>query len=130
MKKILQNFKKTSSGETYAFLEFICTHKKLRSIKIIQNYQHLQKVDLSYNHLFSLKYLSGLKYLTTIIATNNQLTSVLDMKYLPQSLDYVDLSQNQITKISSLEGHKHLRVLKLVGNKIMTITGLEKNKKL
>lgn len=101
MKKILQNFGKTS-GETYAFLEFICTHKKLRSIKTIQNYQHLQKVDLSYNHLTSLKYLSGLKYLTSIIAINNQLTSVLDMKYIPQSLDFVDLSHNQITKIPSL----------------------------
>lgn len=102
MKKILQNFGKTSSGETYAFLEFICTHKKLRSIKTIQNYQHLQKVDLSYNHLTSLKYLSGLKYLISIIAINNQLTSVLDMKYIPQSLDYVDLSHNQIAKIPSL----------------------------
>jgi Leucine-rich repeat (LRR) protein len=102
MKKILHNFSKTSNGETYAFLEYTCTHKKLRTLKTICNYQHLQKVDLSYNNLTTLKYLSGLKYLTTIIAINNQLTSVLDMKYIPQSLDYVDLSHNLIVKIPSL----------------------------
>ena len=130
LQKLLQRFGKTSSGETYAFLEFVCTHKKLKSLKILKNYQHLQTVDISYNNLTSLKYLSGLKYLTSITAINNQLTSILDMKHIPHSLDYVDLSYNQITRIPSLEGHRYLRVLKLVGNKISNITGLEKNKKL
>lgn len=41
LQRILQRFGKTSSGETYAFLDFVCTHKKLRSLKILQNYQHL-----------------------------------------------------------------------------------------
>ncbi len=49
-----------------------------------------------------MKYLSGLKYLTSIIAVNNQIVSVLDMKHIPDSLDSVDLSYNLITKIPSL----------------------------
>jgi hypothetical protein len=37
-------------------------------------------VDLSFNSLNTLKHLSGLKFLTSIKATNNQLTTVLDIK--------------------------------------------------
>jgi hypothetical protein len=40
-------------------------------------------MDISYNNLSTLKYLSGLKYLTSITAVNNQLLSILDMKQIP-----------------------------------------------
>ena len=68
--------------------------------------------------------------MTSIVAVNNQLISILDMKQIPDSLDSVDLSYNLITRIPSLDGHKHLRSLNLKGNKIQNITGLENNKKL
>lgn len=41
MERILQRFGKTSNGSSYAFLDFICTHKKLKSLKILKNYKHI-----------------------------------------------------------------------------------------
>jgi hypothetical protein len=35
MKKVLHKFSKTAHGSGYAFLDFICTHKKLTSLKVI-----------------------------------------------------------------------------------------------
>jgi hypothetical protein len=35
MKKVLHRFAKTAQGTGYAFLDFICTHKKLTSLKVI-----------------------------------------------------------------------------------------------
>jgi protein phosphatase 1 regulatory subunit 7 len=87
-------------------------------------------VDLSYNCLTSLKYLSNLKYIREIKATNNQLITILDMKVLPLYLDTVDLSSNGIISIPNLEKNKFLRVLKLQNNKIVSISGIDKNKNL
>lgn len=81
-------------------------------------------MDLSFNCLRSLKHLTGLKYLTEIKATNNMISSVLEMKEIPLHLDSVDLSSNRIAAIPDLSKHKLLRVLKLNGNKINSIKGL------
>ena len=87
-------------------------------------------MDLSYNRLKSLKYLSGLKYLVKVIAVNNELTSVFDTKKAPLHLDTLDVSSNKITKISDLSMHRHLRVLNLRANRISVIEGISKNAKL
>jgi len=96
----------------------------------IAEFKFLERVDLSYNCLNTLKHLNGLKFLTSIKAANNQLTNVLDIKEAPLSLDYLDLSSNRISNISELGRHKFLRVLKLNSNKITSIKGLSKNKAL
>jgi Leucine-rich repeat (LRR) protein len=90
-------------------------------------FKYLEKVDLSFNCLRTLKYLNGLKYLTTVVATDNQLTSILELKEAPLHLDSLDLSGNRITAIPDLGRHRALRVLKLAGNKITAIRGVEKN---
>ena len=77
-----------------------------------------------------MKHLSGLKYLISIKASNNHLTTVLQLKVPPLHLDRLDLSFNEITRIPDLSVHKHLRVLNLKSNKITHIEGLSKNKKL
>jgi Leucine-rich repeat (LRR) protein len=96
----------------------------------IANYQYLERVDLSFNCLKTLRHLNGLKFLTSIKATNNQLISVLDIKEAPLHLDLLDLGNNRITSIPDLSRHKSLRVLKLNANKIGSIHGLSKNKAL
>ena len=87
-------------------------------------------MDLSYNCINTLKHLSGLTFLTTIKATSNQLTTVLDTKLPFLHLDSLDLSSNRIGSIPDLSKHKSLRVLKLNTNKIMAIKGIDKNKAL
>jgi protein phosphatase 1 regulatory subunit 7 len=90
----------------------------------------VEKVDISFNCLRTLKYLNGLKYLSSVRATDNQLTSILELKEAPLHLDSLDLSGNRIAAIPDLARHKSLRVLKLTGNRITAIRGLEKNKAL
>ena len=137
MKDHLKNFAKTSSGSSYAFLTFECTHKMLKSINVhvgiwqkIRPYEFLEEIDLSYNKLKSLKYLSGLKYLVKVVAINNELTSIFDVKNPPLHLDYLNVSSNAIVKMSDLSCHKHLRILNLRGNQIVQMGGIDKNKKL
>lgn len=78
----------------------------------------------------TLRHLNGLKFLTSIKATNNQLITVLDIKEPPLHLDFLDLGNNRIATIPDLTRHKFLRVLKLNANKISAIRGLSKNKEL
>jgi protein phosphatase 1 regulatory subunit 7 len=87
-------------------------------------------VDLSFNCLNTLKHLNGLKFLTSIRASNNQLTQVLDTKEAPLQLDLLDLSSNRIAHIPDLSRHRSLRVLRLSANKITAIKGLERSKAL
>lgn len=94
----------------------------------IGEFKLLERVDLSFNCLRSLRHLSGLRYLTEIRATNNQLTTVLDLKDPPLHLDVLDLSHNRIATIPDLSRHKDLRVLRLAGNKIGAISGVERNR--
>lgn len=96
----------------------------------IGQYNFLEKIDLSYNCLRSLKSLSGLRYLTSLTVCHNQLTTVLHMKEIPLALDCLDLSFNLIASIPDLSKHKALRVLKLSGNKLTNISGIQNNKNL
>lgn len=74
-----------------------------------------------------MKYLSGLRYLIKIKATNNELTTILDLKKPPLHLDTLDVSSNNISKMSDLSGNKYLRVLNLKANSISVIEGINKN---
>lgn len=64
------------------------------------------------------------------MATNNELTSIFDVKNPPLHLDYLNVSSNSIAKMSDLSCHKHLRILNLRGNQIVQMGGIEKNHKL
>jgi Leucine-rich repeat (LRR) protein len=87
----------------------------------------LEEIDLSDNKLKSLKYLSGLQFLLKIKASNNELTSILDLKKPPLHLDTLDLSNNSISKMTDMSQHHFLRVLILRCNTISVIEGLSKN---
>lgn len=77
-----------------------------------------------------MKYLSGLKYLIKVRATNNELISIFDVKEAPLHLDWLDVSNNAISKMSDLARNRYLRVLNLRSNSIVTIEGISKNKNL
>lgn len=82
----------------------------------MRQFEFLEEVDLSYNKLRSLRCLSGLKFLIKIKASNNELTSILDVKHAPLHLDTLDVSNNKITRMTNLGGNKYLRVLNLKSN--------------
>ena len=96
----------------------------------IGEFKFVERVDLSFNCLNTLKHLNGLKFLTSVKASNNQLTTVMDTKEPPLHLDYLDLSNNHIASIPELGRHKELRVLKLNANRITAIKGISRNKNL
>lgn len=77
-----------------------------------------------------MKYLSNLKYLVKVVATNNELTSIFDVKNTLLHLDILNVSNNCISKMNDLSGHKHLRILNLKANNIVQINGISKNNKL
>jgi Leucine-rich repeat (LRR) protein len=74
-----------------------------------------------------LKYLSGLRYLKKIKATNNELISILDVKKSPLYLDSLDVGHNNILKMSDLSSNQYLRVLNLKANGITVIEGINRN---
>jgi hypothetical protein len=74
-----------------------------------------------------LKYLSGLRFLKKIKATNNELTSILDVKKSPLYLDTLDVGHNKILKMNDLSSNQYLRILNLKANSIIVIEGISKN---
>ncbi|EGR34220.1 leucine-rich repeats and guanylate kinase domain protein [Ichthyophthirius multifiliis] len=127
IKNSLKNLGKTSQGSSYAFLSFIAIQKDLYSIIGIENYKHLQYIDVSHNNLITLKPLNSLKYITHLNVSHNNLNKLLDFKEIPYNLEEVISSHNQIQVIPDLSAHKYLKKLDLSHNKITQIQGLSKN---
>lgn len=130
IKESLQNFGKTASGSHYHYLSFTAIQKDLYSLIGIQKYEHLQHIDVSNNHLISLKPLLNLKYLISLNASHNKLKKCLDPKFLPHNLEELNLSHNQISQIENVTQHPYLKNLNLNNNKIQKINGLSENKNL
>ncbi len=92
-------------------LEFVYRHKKLKQIPDeIISLVHLQKLDLSFNMLWTLpeeiQYLSNLSY---IRLANNQFTEFPKMLFYLSLLKFIDLKYNKLQSISPQI--KHLQVL-------------------
>lgn len=86
----LGNIGKTANGDGYAYLTLALAGTGIYSILVplltlfysqgVENYPHLQQLDLSNNSLTSLKPLTALKYLTHLNASNNKLKKMADFK--------------------------------------------------
>eukprot|EP00741_Cyanophora_paradoxa_P008002 tig00001234_g7741.t1 len=121
----LRNLGRTADGLKNAFLDLIVRGENISRIDLIEQYPHLQHVDLSNNALSSLRPLGALRYLLSVSATDNELAEVLDFES-PFILHSADLSRNRIASIRDLSAFVHLRSLVLDGNQIQEIAGLER----
>ncbi|EAR96271.2 LRR and guanylate kinase domain protein (macronuclear) [Tetrahymena thermophila SB210] len=130
IKSSLGTLGKTAQGSHYAFLSFNASNKDLYSIGGIEDFKHLQYIDVSFNNLITLKPLSQLKYITYLNISHNNLTKLLDFKEIPYNLEEVISSHNQINEIKDLSEHKFLKKLDLSNNQIEKIEGLSSNKDL
>ena len=112
----------------------------LRSIDILANYSNLILVDISDNLLVSLRCLSGLPYLTTLIANRNRIQQCLDFGpphctaenpwsqghfAIGSMLTFADLSCNQISTIGDIRHHEFMECLLLQNNRIEIIPDLQ-----
>ncbi|XP_018421821.1 PREDICTED: leucine-rich repeat and guanylate kinase domain-containing protein [Nanorana parkeri] len=116
---------RSAPGTEQVYLHLTISDKKLNDIKILCNYAHLQKLDVSGNEVCDLSCVSYMPYLTELNASNNKLTTFFDF-VPPKNLMVVNLSFNQITDMKDLSVHKALTTLLLNDNNIQEIIGLEK----
>lgn len=72
----LGDFGRNALGDNYAFLSLDLRYKDITALNGIQKYQYLQKLNISNNHLTSLKALRALPYITDIDASKNMLENL------------------------------------------------------
>jgi protein phosphatase 1 regulatory subunit 7 len=134
----------TATGE-FAYLRLSLESQALESIQGIENFPHLQHINLSNNRLSTLKPLSQIRHLLTLDVSHNQLTTLLDFSppanllsvnashnllksfgniSKNQFLQQLFLDFNQISEIEGIEELPNLQVLSLCNNKILRIGGL------
>ncbi len=101
----------------------------ITSIKGIEYFIDLTRLDTSYNSIVNIEYLKGLYYLTDLNLGKNELTNISSLSNL-NNLTNLFLSDNEITDISILSDLKNLISLYLTNNDITNITSLENLTKL
>lgn len=108
----------------YAYLKLSLESLSLESIQGINEFPHLQHVNLSHNKLTVLKPLSSLKNLLTLDISHNSLTQLFDFQS-PANLLYVNASHNEIKGLGTVSSNKSIQKLNLDHNLISEITGIE-----
>ncbi|XP_028670241.2 LOW QUALITY PROTEIN: leucine-rich repeat and guanylate kinase domain-containing protein [Erpetoichthys calabaricus] len=115
---------RTATGIEQAYLHLcLCAHK-LRDIDVLNEYVHLQKLDISYNKIKDLSCVSSMPYLIELDASHNEITEVFGFTP-PKNLKVANYSYNQISEMQDLSSYEHLKVLILDYNEITEIRGLE-----
>lgn len=99
----------------------------MKNIDILNYHHYLQYLDLSNNHLTSLKPLGQLPFLIYLDASNNSLTKILDFK-APFYLTYVNYAYNNLTNLRDLSDFWSLVFMDLAHNSIKKISGLQRLK--
>ena len=96
----------------------------LESIQGIQNYPHLQHVNLSKNKLTTLRALGALSHLLTLNISSNRLYTIVDFDP-PANLLYIDASNNNIKTLGKVARNQYLQRLNLNSNQISEIAGID-----
>jgi len=84
---------------------------------------NLEKLDLSYNNLTSLKGIEKLTNLKRLSLHNNNLTSLEGIENLT-NLKRLDLSDNDLTNLKGIEKLTKLKALWLYNNKLTSLKGI------
>ena len=123
MARGLCNLGRSAAGDLQVYLNVTIPGFSLTDIAKIEEYEHLQKVELPYNDITDLTPLGKLKFLLILDVSHNKISSLLDFQ-APSNLQYVDLSYNVIQEMRDLSEHHNLKKLVLDNNTIPLITGL------
>ncbi|KAK6179847.1 hypothetical protein SNE40_012111 [Patella caerulea] len=125
----LSNLGRSANGMHQVYLHLTVPGFQLIDINILQEYTHLQKVELPHNQLTDLSVLSNCPHLLILDVSHNLLDSVLGFEP-PKNLQEVDLSYNEIEVMTDLSAHHSLKKLNLSYNKISEIDGLTQCRRL
>ncbi|KAH8097849.1 hypothetical protein JL720_765 [Aureococcus anophagefferens] len=123
----------------HVFLGFTVSDRLITDLSLLEEYPHLQTINVSKNLLTDLRSLERVPYLTNLDASDNQLAEVLDLQFpecapgsawstgashVGSQLRVADLSRNRVRAIKDQSGHRYLEKLYLDGNRIRTISGV------
>ncbi|XP_034877028.1 leucine-rich repeat and guanylate kinase domain-containing protein [Mirounga leonina] len=120
----LHQLGRSGSGTEQVYLNLALSGCDLIDIRILCEYVHLQKLDLSVNKIEDLSCVSCMPYLLELNASHNKLTTFFNFKP-PKNLKKVDFSYNQISEMRDLSACHALTKLILDSNEIEEIRGLE-----
>ncbi|KAF3819367.1 hypothetical protein GH733_013517 [Mirounga leonina] len=138
----LHQLGRSGSGTEQVYLNLALSGCDLIDIRILCEYVHLQKLDLSVNKIEDLSCVSCMPYLLELNASHNKLTTFFNFKPPKnlksnnqieeitgledlKALQSVDLSHNQISSLQGLENHDFLEVINLEDNKIAELGEIE-----
>lgn len=129
----MERKRRTQDGYQYMFccyLNLDLSRNSLTGDACYHFSELITKLNLSQNHISSLKFLDGLRSLKILDLSNNCLSDLscfLNFSNLPDqgclSLQEVDFSHNEIEDVSPLSVLKILQKLNLSNNKIRTLVG-------
>ncbi len=94
--------------------------RTLSDLSPFEGFDHLSKLDISYNSVVDLSPLSSLSELQQLIANHNKVTDLRPIEYLSQ-LRTLELQGNRIVDVKSLAALKNLSQVSVASNHIADI---------
>lgn len=140
VEKNLTGLARSPDNLSHVFTDLALPEKGIESIEVIEDFPHIQNLDLKGNKISELKPLAKLPHLLTLNASRNNVHAVLDFeqphctpgnawttgdKNVGSTLQEADLSSNIICEIRDLSAHRFLRKLILDNNQISVISGID-----
>lgn len=113
----LSNILKTIDGTAFAYSQLDCIGKNVDSISVLENYIHLQKINISNNAIRDVTPLKHIPYLLSMNASSNKVKSIECLEGHLQYLISFNLSNNLLSKLTPVT-MPTLKKVNLSGNKI------------
>lgn len=144
----LTNLARTVDGTGFAYLGLSCVNKRINPIKCIEQYTHLQKIDLSQNAIKDVAPLKGLQTVLSLNLSSNEIANLkswdgvegmfpqlrdlnlsnnllVDLKPLPfPVLTKLNLARNAIATCADFTGHEKITSLDLSENLLTACAGI------
>jgi len=142
----LSNILKTIDGTAFAYSQLDCMGKSVDSITVLENYIHLQKINMSNNAIRDITPMKNIPYLLVMNVSSNKVRSIecleTHLKYLISlnlsnnmltkltpltmpTLKKVNLSGNQIAECDEFGGHQTIEVLDMSNNLLKDLSGMQ-----
>ena len=105
------------------------TGLEIESVNFLKYFRHIERLDLSDNHIRNIDSLAGLQGLTHLWLAENEIDDISVLRWL-NALELLVLSENRIKRIDSLTNCFNLKALNLSGNWIADLSPLKMHKDL
>jgi len=115
----LSNILKTIDGKAFAYSQLDCVGKGVDSVSVLENYIHLQKINMSNNAIRDITPLKHIPYMLSMNCSSNRVRNIECLEGHLQYLISFNLSSNMLTKLTPLT-MPTLKKVNLSGNKIAT----------